>query len=124
VGRPEGGRPEGERQEGERQEGERPEGERQEGERQEGGIVGRLNSWVAGLAMLGMAAVSSQKVEQTTQGSRPAVAMLSSCDGLAGRNPSDNTLAVGPNHVFQIVNSRMAILRSRGKWSTARRAPM
>ena len=31
-----------------------------------------------------------------------------------GRNPSDNTLAVGPDHVVQIVNTRMAIFTKRG----------
>jgi hypothetical protein len=31
------------------------------------------------------------------------------------RNPSDNTLAVGREHVFQIVNSRMAIFTRSGK---------
>lgn len=30
------------------------------------------------------------------------------------RNPSDNTLAVGPNHVVQIVNSRMAVFSKKG----------
>jgi hypothetical protein len=31
------------------------------------------------------------------------------------RNPSDNTLAVGPTHVMQIVNTRMAIFTKDGK---------
>ncbi|HLK14772.1 MAG TPA: hypothetical protein VKT78_08205 [Fimbriimonadaceae bacterium] len=31
------------------------------------------------------------------------------------RNPSDNTLAVGRDHVFQIVNSRMAIFTKKGR---------
>jgi hypothetical protein len=30
------------------------------------------------------------------------------------RNPSDNSLAVGPDHIVQIVNSRMAIFTKRG----------
>ena len=29
-------------------------------------------------------------------------------------NPSDNSLAVGPNHIVQIVNSRMAIFTKKG----------
>jgi hypothetical protein len=33
----------------------------------------------------------------------------------AFRNPSDNSLAVGPNHVFQIVNSRVAIFDKQGR---------
>src|SRR5438034_1789946 len=66
------------------------------------------------------------KVEQTTQGTRPSAALVESFDGLgvgfAGphgtailRNPSDNSLAVGPNHIFQIVNTRMAIYAKKGK---------
>jgi len=31
------------------------------------------------------------------------------------RNPSDNSLAVGPDHVFQIVNTRVAIFTKRGR---------
>src|SRR5215475_12794539 len=54
-------------------------------------------------------------VEQRSQGTLPGAALVDSFDGLglgfqgpqgtaALRNPSDNTLAVGPNHIFQIVN--------------------
>ena len=32
-----------------------------------------------------------------------------------GRNPSDNSLAVGPDHIVQIVNSRMAIFTKKGR---------
>jgi len=52
--------------------------------------------------------------------------MVASFDGLGAgfqgpqgtaslRNPSDNSLAVGPNHIFQIVNTRMAIFTKKGK---------
>jgi hypothetical protein len=65
-------------------------------------------------------------VEQTSQGTRPAATLVESFDGLGIgfegpqgtanlRNPSDNSLAVGPNHIFQIVNTRMAIFTKRGK---------
>lgn len=65
-------------------------------------------------------------VEQTTPGSRPPAELVTSFDGLGdgfsgpqgsftGRNPSDNTLAVGPDHVFQIVNVQMAIFTKTGK---------
>ena len=65
-------------------------------------------------------------VEQRSQGTRPATAMAANFDGLGVgfkgpqgtailRNPSDNSLAVGPNHVFQIVNTRMAIYTKKGK---------
>ena len=57
-------------------------------------------------------------VEQTSQGTRDPLPALESFDGLGSgftgpqgtanlRNPSDNSLAVGPDHVVQIVNSRI-----------------
>ena len=66
------------------------------------------------------------KIEQTSQGTRRGATLVASFDGLgdgfAGphgtanfRNPSDNSLAVGPNHIFQIVNTRMAIYSKKGK---------
>src|SRR6185437_10352467 len=65
-------------------------------------------------------------IEQTWFGSRPAPELLNSFDGLGDgfsgpqgtafyRNPSDNALAVGPDHIFQIVNTRMAIFTKKGK---------
>ncbi|HTG17692.1 MAG TPA: hypothetical protein VK747_20760 [Blastocatellia bacterium] len=65
-------------------------------------------------------------VEQTSQGARQAATLVESFDGLGVgfegpqgtallRNPSDNTLAVGLDHVFQIVNTRMAIYSKKGK---------
>ena len=65
------------------------------------------------------------KVEQTSPGSKPSVPVLASFDGLgagmtgphgtwARNNPSDNSLAVGPNHIVQIVNSRLAIFTKKG----------
>jgi len=64
-------------------------------------------------------------VEQTSPGSKPPAEIVTSFDGLGdgftgpqgtftGRNPSDNTLAVGPDHVFQIVNVQMAIFDRKG----------
>jgi hypothetical protein len=69
---------------------------------------------------------AAASVEQTTPGFRPAVPLIESFDGLgvgfdgpqgpsAGRNPSDNSLAVGPSHIVQIVNSRMAVFSREGK---------
>ena len=66
------------------------------------------------------------KAEQTTMGTKPGITLAASFDGLGVgftgpqgtatlRNPSDNSLAVGPNHVVQIVNSRMAIFSKTGK---------
>jgi hypothetical protein len=65
-------------------------------------------------------------VEQKAQGSRPPAELVASFDGLGVgfegpqgtanvRNPSDNTLAVGKDHVFQIVNTRMAIFTKKGE---------
>jgi hypothetical protein len=65
-------------------------------------------------------------VEQTSQGTRPPAAVVASFDGLGVgfigpqgsaslRNPSDNSLAVGRDHVVQIVNSRMAIFTKKGR---------
>src|SRR4029453_14921731 len=64
--------------------------------------------------------------EQTSHGEKPGPVLVESFDGLGGgfggpqgtaslRNPSDNGLAVGPNHIVQVVNSRMAIFTKKGK---------
>ncbi len=72
-------------------------------------------------------------VEQRTQGPRPPAALVESFDGLgvgwegphggsAGRNPSDNSLAVGPDHIVQTVNSRLAVFTKKGsKYDTTGR---
>jgi hypothetical protein len=68
----------------------------------------------------------SETVEQKSQGTKPAAVLVESFDGLgfgftgpqgAGRggNPSDNSLAVGPDHIVQTVNSRMAIFTKKGR---------
>lgn len=65
-------------------------------------------------------------VEQTAEGTRTAVPLIESFDGLGAgfegpqgsanfRSPSDNSLAVGPDHIVQIVNSRIAIYSKKGK---------
>ena len=65
-------------------------------------------------------------LEQTTEGTQSAVPLLESFEGLGAgfpgpqvagnfRNPSDNSLAVGPNHIVQIVNSRIAIYSKKGR---------
>jgi hypothetical protein len=69
---------------------------------------------------------ASAAVEQKSQGTKPAAKLVESFDGLGYgfegpqgtanlRNPSDNTLAVGPDHVVQIVNTRMAVFSKKGK---------
>lgn len=68
---------------------------------------------------------SGLSIEQTTMGAEQNIQMLSSFDGLGYgfvgpqgtanyRNPSDNSLAVGPNHIIQTVNARMAIFSKKG----------
>jgi hypothetical protein len=66
-------------------------------------------------------------VEQMTPGTKPAAILAASFDGLGvgfegpngtgrGGNPSDNALAVGPNHIMQIVNGRgIAVFTKKGK---------
>lgn len=72
------------------------------------------------------APAGSAAVEQTTDGHRPPPVLVASFDGLGVgfegpqgsaslRNPSDNTLAVGPDHIVQIVNTRMAIFTKKGQ---------
>ena len=78
----------------------------------------------AGLPVI-TAPAGSAAVEQTTFGTKPPATLVASFDGLGVgftgpqgtanlRNPSDNTLAVGPNHIVQIVNTRMAIFTKKG----------
>jgi hypothetical protein len=78
---------------------------------------------LAGLALL---PPQQAPVEQTSQGTRAPAALVDSFDGLGvgfegpqgkyeGRNPSDNSLAVGPNHIVQTVNSRLAVYTRTGK---------
>jgi hypothetical protein len=70
-------------------------------------------------------AAASGDVEQTAPGERAPARLVASFDGLGAgfagpqgtarfRNPSDNSLAVGPDHIVQIVNSRMAIFTKKG----------
>ena len=69
--------------------------------------------------------VKKSGIEQTNFGKKPAPKVLASFDGLGEgfsgpqgtatvRNPSDNSLAVGPDHIMQTVNSRMAIFTKKG----------
>ena len=73
-------------------------------------------------------------IEQTSPGSRPPARLVASFDGLGVgfvgpqgsaplRNPSDNSLAVGRDHIVQVVNSRMAIFTKQGaRFDTTGRA--
>jgi hypothetical protein len=64
-------------------------------------------------------------VEQRVMGSAPAARLVTSFDGLgvgftgpqgtsSQRNPSDNSLAVGPDHIVQTINTRVAIFTKQG----------
>ncbi len=70
-------------------------------------------------------AISSASVEQRTMGPGLAPVIVESFDGLGAgfsgpqgratlRNPSDNTVGVGRDHIVQIVNTRLAIFSRWG----------
>src|SRR6266850_5390511 len=79
-------------------------------------------------AIIAAASVLADSIEQTSPGARPPLAVIESFDGLGAgmtagpgtnsppspRNPSDNTLAVGPNHIVQIVNAQLAVFSKKG----------
>jgi hypothetical protein len=78
----------------------------------------------AGSAARGPATAAS--VEQTAPGTSAPAELVASFDGLGvgfegpqgtstGRNPSDNSLAVGPDHIVQVVNTRLAVFTKRGE---------
>ena len=69
--------------------------------------------------------IMSASVEQTEHGTKVPPEIVASFDGLGEgftgpqgtarfRNPSDNSLAVGPDHIVQTVNSRMAVFTKKG----------
>jgi hypothetical protein len=69
------------------------------------------------------ALAGSAASEQARHGHRDALPILSAFDGLGAdvhagdtppRNPSDNSLAVGPDHIVQTVNSQVAIFSKKG----------
>jgi hypothetical protein len=87
-------------------------------------MIQLLGVVVAG-GLLSAQALQQPSVEQTALGPRPAPAIAAQFDGLGVgfegpqgtatlRNPSDNSLAVGPVHIVQTVNSQMAIFTKRG----------
>ena len=81
---------------------------------------------ISGLALLLVPpTVNGQNgsIEQTTPGTRPPAELIESFDGLGAglfaasppRNPSDNSLAVGPDHIIQTVNSQLVVFTKKGK---------
>src|SRR5204863_402043 len=89
-------------------------------------VVG-LQKSVSPLLFAGFLALAqAAPVEQRVEGTNAAPSIAAQFDGLGAgfegpqgtaalRNPSDNSLAVGPNHIVQIVNSRTAIFTKKGK---------
>src|SRR6185503_2021522 len=82
----------------------------------------------SGLALLLVPSLSigqnrSIGIEQTAPGTRPAAELVESFDGLGAglfamsppRNPSDNSIAVGPDHIMQTVNSQLVVFTKKGK---------
>jgi hypothetical protein len=73
-------------------------------------------------------------VEQTNHGTKTAPEIVASFDGMgegftgpqgtsSQRNPSDNSLAVGPDHIVQVINTRLAIFTKKGaKFDTTGKA--
>ena len=83
---------------------------------------------ISGLALLLVPPVSggqnrSSGIEQTSPGTRAPAELVESFDGLGAglfavsppRNPSDNSLAVGPDHIIQTVNSQLVVFTKKGK---------
>jgi len=69
--------------------------------------------------------LTEASVEQTEQGTKSSPEIVAAFEGLGEgfegpqgtatfRNPSDNSLAVGPDHIVQTVNSRMAVFTKKG----------
>ena len=80
--------------------------------------------WVTTILLV-IATGGPAAVEQTVPGPKPPAGLVASFDGLGAgfigpqgsstqRNPSDNSVAVGPDRVMQIVNTRLAIFTKSG----------
>ena len=53
-------------------------------------------------------------VDQTAPGPKAAAPLLDNFDGLSVGNPTDLSIAVGPNHIVQVVNWSMAVYSKKG----------
>jgi hypothetical protein len=85
-----------------------------------------MRAFVLLMAAIAITPPQQPGVEQTVPGPKPAAVLVESFDGLGvgfegpqgkaeGRNPSDNGLAVGPDHIVATVNSRLAVFTKKGK---------
>ena len=81
-----------------------------------GGTSGAAGaSGTTGTAGAGGAAGQTAPVTQTTQGAKAALTLLDNFDGIPGNgDPSDPSLAVGPNHIVQVVNWQLAVYTKKG----------
>ncbi|MFN0097081.1 MAG: hypothetical protein ACKVS7_00285, partial [Gemmatimonadaceae bacterium] len=86
----------------------------------------RLLSALVVASTTGASALAAQDIEQRRVGDTPGLRLVASFDGLGHgfvgpqgsstqRNPSDNALAVGPDHIVQTINTRVAIFTKRGR---------
>jgi hypothetical protein len=80
-----------------------------------GGRGGTTGGGGAGTTGSGGAAGQTAPIVQTTQGSKAALALQDHFDGIPGNgDPSDLSLAVGPNHIVQAVNWQIAVYTKKG----------
>jgi hypothetical protein len=77
-----------------------------------GGTTGGGGAGTTGTAGTGG---QTAPVVQTAQGTKAALTLLDHFDGIPGNgDPSDLSLAVGPNHIVQVVNWQMAVYTKKG----------
>ena len=80
-----------------------------------GGAAGTGGAAGSGAGGAAGAGGQTAPVNQTSQGSKAALPLLDHFDGIAGNgDPSDLSLAVGPNHIVQVVNWQMAVYTKKG----------
>ena len=81
----------------------------------DGGTAGRDGAADAAIRDVSVdAGGPSTPVDQTSPGSRAALPIVESFDGLGGAQISDHSLAVGPNHIVHIINTSMAVFTKKG----------
>ena len=80
-----------------------------------GGRGGTTGGGGAGTTGTAGTAGQTAPVVQTTQGTKAALTLLDHFDGIPGNgDPSDLSLAVGPNHIVQAVNWQIAVYTKKG----------
>ena len=80
-----------------------------------GGRGGTTGGGGAGTTGTAGAGAQTAPVVQTAQGTKAALTLLDHFDGIPGNgDPSDLSLAVGPNHIVQAVNWQVAVYTKKG----------